>query len=596
MRIDEKGKDLPLTLDQRFFVTCWLNKIHRSSLDSHRVRTMNPLNILRELLRLYDLSHAGEEDRRMVCEEAVLVLSADPVLKQPSTAGIVEDLVELLKAESKGKGHHENLSRHVARELLHWVETTYVEETLRQLATVLLAEAPEGPLAARRDQIARLTCGLLSTLIDGGVSLESLYQLYRQILLPSFKSQRYVFARKLGLLSAILRQEAKEYRVLFCIDNVTDVEDFPTVMGGIKFAQQAPHWSADVGSVNSYLTPQSRRLFAEFTARAKDIRAAGSEAYAKISNVLDLARFEYERERVQLAEEYLVAPSDRPDRIARYPITKVVPNPAGIGGITDLRAFVTSVDELLSPNKFLQEGRDRVISAFRLYRLGADTNSFENKLANWWTAVEFLVRGLKGGKQIGSAVEHNVAPVLCLAYPGMLLIDIRQTLVKVGVTLSDPVTHAAVDLRDLPPLELCRLLQQKHVRDPVNDAFASEPYLQYRIGQILDALSDPSLYLVFLKAHEQRVRWQIQRLWRARCDIVHSARRPVSDVLLCANLEFYLKIALMSLLTDLRRIKTLSSPEEFFDRKIYTYSKLTADLERKSAVALHETLAAEWLE
>ena len=52
----------------------------------------------------------------------------------------------------------------------------------------------------------------------------------------------------------------------------------------------------------------------------------------------------------------------------------------------------------------------------------------------------------------------------------------------------------------------------------------------------------------------------------------------------------------MSLLTDLRRIKTLSSPEEFFDRKIYTYSKLIADLERKSAVALHETLAAEWLE
>ena len=89
---------------------------------------MNPLNILRELVRLYDLTQASEEDRRMVCEEAVLVLSADPVLKQPSTAGIVENLVELLKAESKGKGHNENLSRHVARELLYWVETEVASE------------------------------------------------------------------------------------------------------------------------------------------------------------------------------------------------------------------------------------------------------------------------------------------------------------------------------------------------------------------------------------------------------------------------------------------------------------------------------------
>jgi hypothetical protein len=44
---------------------------------------------------------------------------------------------------------------------------------------------------------------------------------------------------------------------------------------------------------------------------------------------------------------------------------------------------------------------------------------------------------MKGGKQIGSAVEHNVTPVLCLAYPGMLLLDIRQTLVKIDTVLTD---------------------------------------------------------------------------------------------------------------------------------------------------------------
>jgi hypothetical protein len=217
----------------------------------------------------------------MVCDETLLVLSTDPVLKQPAAAKVVGTLLELLRADSKGRRHNEGLARHVARELLQVVESTYVDGALAQLATILLSDPPEGSPHARQEKIAHLTGGLLSTLIDGGASLESLYQLYRQILLPSSKSQRYVFRRKLGLLAAILRQEAKEYRVLFSIDNVTDIHNFPAAMGG-----------------------------------------------------------------------------------------------------TDLQAFVTSVDELLSPDKFLQEGRDRVISAFRLYRLGADTNSFENKLAN----------------------------------------------------------------------------------------------------------------------------------------------------------------------------------------------------------------------
>lgn len=594
MRVDDIGKELPLTPDQRFFTSCWFNLVHQHSLDSHRVRTMNPRNILREMLRIYELPHANEEDRTMVCDEALLVLSADPVLKQPAMAKTSAALLELLRPDSKGKRHNEGLVQHVARELLQAVESTYLDGCLEHLSALLLADPPPGSVKERQEQLAELTAGLLSTLIDGGASLESLFQLYRQILLPPFRPPPYIFQRKLGLLSAILKEEPKDYCVIFAIDNVTDISDFPAAMGGITFSHDAPGWNGAAGAaVAAYLKRQPHRLFAEYATKAKDIRAAGTEAYAKISNVLDLARFEYERERVQLAEEYLVAPRARRERIARYPIPRVVPNPAAMAGITDLQAFVTSVDELLSAEKFLQEGRDRVISAFRLYRLGADTNSFENKLANWWTAIEFLVRGLKGGKQIGQAVEYNVAPVLCLAYPGTLLIDIRQTFTKLGTVITDPLTNTQVDLRQSSPWELYLLLSRAEIRALVSDALASHPYLQYRIGQMLSAFSQPPLYLAFLKQHEQRVRWQIQRLWRARCDIVHSARRAVSDVLLSANLEFYLKVTLMSLLADLRRIKTLSSPEEFFERKGYTYKRLTADLEKGSGTVLQETLTSE---
>lgn len=74
-----------------------------------------------------------------------------------------------------------------------------------------------------------------------------------------------------------------------------------------------------------------------------------------------------------------------------------------------------------------------------------------------------------------------------------------------------------------------------------------------------------------LRKHEQRVRWQIQRLWRTRCDIVHSAGRGANHLLLCSNLEHYLKTTLHGLLTALRSVPTLSGPHEYFDREAYRY-------------------------
>jgi hypothetical protein len=590
MRTDLKARDLPLTPRRHFFTSCWFNMVHQHSLDSHRIRTMNPKNALRELLRMSDAAHANDEDRAMVRDEAVAVLSGDPVLSLPPAARIATTLIELLKAESKAKSGHSALLPHVARELLAIVESTYVDSALDVLREMLVARTDAEPDNEYREKLSALTCGLLSTLADGGASLETLYQLYRQILVPRERTKKYVFERKLGLLARILKEPPTLYRVLFAIDNIQDADNYPPLMGRIAFSRQPQGWHSSRGPVAAYLTSQSRRVFAEVWVRAPEVRAAGSEAYGQVSNVLDLARFEYEPERVHIAEEFLVAESARPDRVRRFPIPKLVPNPDGITGVPDLHAFVQSVDELLSAEKFSQEGRDRILSAFRLYRLGADANSFQSKLANWWTAIEFLVRGLKGGTKIGSAVENNITPVLCLAYPRTLLLDVRHTIGHLLEPIIDPATATPVEL-SRQPNELYELFRREGIRAAIADALSKEPYLQWKVSGLLGALTQPPTYRALLRDHERRVRWQIQRIWRARCDIVHSARRAVSESLLCANLEFYLKVTLMSLLAQLRRVKTLSGPEEFFERQTYSYQRLTADLDAGSSAVLEQSLA-----
>jgi len=589
MRIDPKAKNIPLTARQHFFASCWFNMVHQHSLDSHRVRTMNPRNVLRELLRMHEAAHPNDEDRGMVRDEAIVVLCADPILTQPPAARIATTLIGLLKAESKARPGSSSLAQHFTRELLDFIESAYVGCSLDLLRKMLVPPAGAEE-EDRRAEVSALTCGLLSTLADEGASLEALFQLYRQILVPLEGPKKYVFERKLDLLARILKGTPTSHRVLFRIDSIKSAEHYPPSMGGITFSRKPKGWDCCHRAVATYLTSHPSRVFAEVQVEAKDARAAGRDAYGRVSNVLDLARFEYEPERVHLAEDFLIVDAARPDRIRRHRIPKLVPNPDGITGLPDLQGFVQSVDELLSAERFSQEGRDRVLSAFRLYRLGADANSFESKLANWWTAIEFLVRGLKGGTKIGSAVENNVTPVLCLAYARTLLLDARYTIVSLPEPLIDPVTKAPLELRR-EPAELLRIFARADIRAEVANAFSKEPYLQWKISQVLDAITQPAAYRCLLREHERRIRWQIQRIWRARCDIVHSARRAVSESLLCANLEFYLKMTLISLLAQLRGVKTLSGPEEFFERQLYRYQRLTEDLEAGSSAALEANVA-----
>ncbi len=87
---------------QTFFSNCWFNMVHECSLDSYRVRTMNPQNILRELLTMFE-PHANDGDRIRVAQEALQILSEKNVLGSPRIVAVVQDIVSLLTEVTEKK-------------------------------------------------------------------------------------------------------------------------------------------------------------------------------------------------------------------------------------------------------------------------------------------------------------------------------------------------------------------------------------------------------------------------------------------------------------------------------------------------------------
>lgn len=592
MRVDKRLEGFALTTEQRFFASCWFNMVHEYSLDSYRVRAMNPRNGLKELARMMS-PHASNNDLYMVADELQELLKSDSVLQAPPFKEPLDELLDLLTFDKNNRKKkyesNQSLLLSYTRELSNLVKLNYIEAALQLLERVLISDVESIEEEKRYDYIHALVGSLLSILLDLGASIESLFQLYVQVIRSLKYKKNYDFEKMWGVLKRIINQEPRKFYVIFTVDNISNINDFPRQIGAIKFTQEPPVCKNPKPAVERYLKKMNKRLFAQIEVETKDYRTAGTDAYEIINNILDLVRFEYEPERLQLPEGFAITAVSSPNAYRMFPIPKVVPNPTVAVDCDGLEGFIESVNELMLDPSFAGEGRNRIQSAFRLYRIGSDTNIFESKLVNWWTAIEYLVKGSNGTGGIGDAVERQLVPVLCAGYVSKLLLSFRNAIVDMKAQLIDQTTGNEILLKELNLTDLYLVfkdpLQASHIVDSIDD-----PFFKYKLQYFLEALSEPKKLAALITGHEKRLGWHVQRLYRARCDIVHSAEQIVNAALLCANLEFYLKSALTALLREIRPPSHILDTREFFDRQSHTYRKLVAGLKEGSDACLRRSL------
>jgi hypothetical protein len=587
MKHDPRLAQYPLTREQAVFASVWYNMTYAYSLDSHRVRVMHAVNILEELMRLTALPHASNEDRWMVAREAIGILEHEAALKRRAINAATKGIRALLGksfGEKFDKGTIEKgralLESHL-REYVALLHGCYVDEVIQGLHDAVL-DPDVRPEHERFKEIRSLTGSLISRLIARGQSIEGLYQLYRQVLVPvKPQKKEYVFAQRFDLLRKLITSESRAWRACFAIDGVTDTKSFPPEIGDIQFSPEAP---AEIAALPG-MKVQGYRLFAYGGADAIDARTAGQLVHDRINRVLDLVRFEYDRANITVSDQFAVPRTTGGDwRL--LPIPKVVPNPQSSVSPAELDAFARNVGLLVTGERFSREGRDRVLAAFRLYRMGADTTSFENKLVNWWTGLEFLAKGMSGSGPIGEAVEESVTPVLMGVSVINHLTAYREILLEQSVELIDVPSGQPIALKELDFAQLYDVLAEPGHRQTISTRLQNLPLTQLRFDQFMGWLAQPAEMADFLKRTEQGLRWHLQRIYRARCDIVHSAGRMVNIALLCANLEAYLKSALTALLAAFGRIPTLASPTEFFIRTEHSYANAREALGRGDAGAL----------
>lgn len=610
MRIDQQLDPAALGINERqhFFLGAWFNLVHQHSLDSYRVRVMNPVNILRELRRMFD-PPANDDDCKVVASEALEILDNHPVIIVQAGRYVgFQDTMSLISEALQAKDGFKRdplLLRSFMRELEASLASHFLEDCFAWLEASISAvpagETPEQRACAYGD-IEKVCRDMLSVAHDEGISLESLFHLYRLFVPPqdraspsgpeapptldaqhqgaaASQSAPYNFAERFGRVRGEILAAPREHRLTFLITGCTPsaIPSCCGEFGPITISEAPPELPEHTPpKVRNLFSHRPRRLFAQAAVTSRDARSAGLDAYRQIGRILDLMRFEYDTPQIHADSRFLFHDEDK-YRLIEIP--QMIPNPEAEPPTRTLPEFVAHLSALAARDPSQTEASDRIFSAFRLYRLGTGTNMFDNKLVNWWTGLEYLTSGSKAGSAIGERVKNALAPTLALTYLPKHLAAFRSALATLDIEVTS--NGAQVPVRECSNAALYASLKDGAQRNALEARLASNPFLWKHLSSFIANVSSPAKTAEMLKAHDRRVRWQIERIYRARGDIVHAAKQTVMASLLCANLEFYLRTTLRSMLKVFSSVPTLVGPAEFFERQRHQFGRILQRLESR---------------
>ena len=582
MKIDRHLNKANFSSSQLFFLGCWYNMTNIASLDSYRVKSINPLNALEELSKITNVSFSNNSDIDMVFSEARQVLTSDPLLKLDNTfQENIQHLLSHLKTSAEAKKFLKNctLTNSLLREAKHFISNNYLSLCFDFFNKVLVDEDHLDD--AKKNTIHIVTNHFLSYLINSGSSIDTLFNYYINILkndkkngsTPSFRS-------RLKLLNRIVTNSDSDYEIIFRIEfhNKDLIDSFPEEIAEIKFSSGIEDLKSGVKAVDKILESRYPTLrFARLKIKAKDERHAGALAYEKIFSVIDLIRFEYIKKPISILDEFVCISANDNYRFRLLEVEKILQHPSCLFKDGNFENFTSKISLLVDNRNIPKNDKDKIFSAFKFYRIGGDTNINENRIINWWVAVEHLSQSNSSAGTIGDKVTNTLLPVMCINYYKKHFEHIIRELSDVIVDYDDN----KIKVSELKPLEIYELLNNNDFVKALKNEIEGEHYVIYKIEEMIKFLSNGKSIAKAITDHKERLKKQVARIYRARCDIVHSSSSVISLSLLCSNLEFYLKQTLSFILNEIVQKPTLNSIEEILLRANVTFGHLIETLNKE---------------
>jgi len=189
----------------------------------------------------------------------------------------------------------------------------------------------------------------------------------------------------------------------------------------------------------------------------------------------------------------------------------------------------------------------------------------EEKYMNMWIALESLARTDMYGDII-SNVKEVLPAALCIRYIYRIIRNFAEDCIRCNVNfdLSSTSINLQQDTKRQLVREIISILQDDTLSDELKSKLSVSSLLLYRYDSIRPLVTDVSYATKKIENHHKRVKWQLQRLYRIRNEIVHSSLQDETPLTIYVeHLYDYLSAFITEIVICLED-KGLSTLEESF--------------------------------
>lgn len=524
------------------FYQMWQELVNEKTMDIYQYRILTSLSALEELAEVLRKTMAGiftnDANIESCREETLYILNSDTILEKyyKAIANRLRFSIGQKPKTDAEKTRLYALVKYAVVEIAPKYEWYAVEELKFSI------------LAGDLKEISMYANIVASQAVHNGWSSQALNDLLR------FFRDEKTFDEQWGVFKeTILNTEQKSHDVLIHIPfrNQRNGDDLDTLgilqnlgLDTYTYEQLTTEFS-EISDIGSLLNAEKRYFRVQVS--AFDVYAAAHKAIRKISDLLNLGSFYNLVSAWDLSSVSFVAINNINKYHKAFNAEQLYKTYDYLDSSGKIFEYTKNI--FIDDNKIAL--REKLTGAFGYANISRASLFQEEKYMNLWVALESLAR-TRMYPDIISNVKQTVPAAMSLRYIYRIVRNYVEDCIRCKVEFDFPNHY----------IDMKQESKQKMVKETIEVFRTPELYnillqkseinslLKYRTETVYKILNDMVILKDKVKNHHDRVEWQIQRLYRIRNEIVHSAlQNETSLIMYIEHLYDYLSTYITEIVT-----------------------------------------------
>lgn len=194
-------------------------------------------------------------------------------------------------------------------------------------------------------------------------------------------------------------------------------------------------------------------------------------------------------------------------------------------------------------NEFDSTSRRKMLNSLHTSALARTSDSIENQLISLWSAVEILLDNPDRDKSRINHYVDTLIPLICLRYVRRQLSFVFRELSSVYKkdfsNIVNKEENSGFEDHQTKFSSIILMRNNNTLKEKLYYMCRGNPIALHRITKLHRDYAQPKNFSKALLGHEDRVRWQIRRIYRSRNNLVHSGSNPSYLHSIVINLDEY---------------------------------------------------------